>query len=77
MDDIDKTFDRLRRISIEEMAGILNNGKRSDPNFWIFDHDKKKFYPTKSAENILKQYGWDIEEYIKENDRRWPPNGQY
>jgi hypothetical protein len=65
MDDIDKTFERLRKPTYDEMIDIWRRNIRLFPNSTLegveYTNWLRKFYP---------KYGWTLEEITIESTRR-------
>lgn len=74
--DEEKTFNRLRRNSLDEMIKLISEVKKPPPvfNFGNTVFERADFYPEVAFyfENIalLNKHGWSVEDFYTEIERK-------
>lgn len=68
MDDIDQTFDRLRRISFTQLQEIIE--RKTNGNYVIIDSHTFQLCLHPSIAALCKEHGWTIAEANNELTKR-------
>lgn len=77
MEEVQKTFDKLRQTPIDDMVKIVESIKRPPPIFTLGGHapfERTHFYPEVvfylERMACLKEHGWEPDDFYMELEKR-------